>query len=106
MHPAVRPEEKLDQILCNRTTQHICLKNDGGGLVAGIHAVSLSKAPQSQIAPDAESSGEYTWIPTPDEQVAPCRRTTANQTRVNVMESSIFGRSKGTIVTGNDDKNI
>lgn len=86
MRPAVRPEEKLHQILWNRTMQHICLENDGGGLVAGIHAVSLSEAPEPQIAPDAGSSvGECTWIPAPDEQVAPCRPDTAKQTRVNVM---------------------
>lgn len=85
MRPAVRPEEKLQQILCNTTVQHICLENDGGGLVAGIPAVSQSEAPEPQIAPDAGSSvGEYRWIPAPDEQ-EPCRQTTAKRTRVNVM---------------------
>lgn len=57
------------------------LEKDGGGLIAML-TMSLTEAPEPQIAPDAGSSvGEYVWIPAPDEQVAPCRESAAKTRR-------------------------
>lgn len=52
--------------------------------------MSLNKAPEPQIAPDAGSSvGEYAWLPAPGEQVSPCRETAAtDKTKRDVKQLS------------------